>query len=236
MQFVLLGVAIIDGQALSQILPEEPDYFLADTYAQAKTLYNSAEQLTKALALFKEVAARDSNWCCWRSYVFMANIYLKRRQINSAKKLLADSEKRLSLQPGFWDKEGILYNLRAIQNELTPGALIDIYKDRGGVGFRDGPFEPGPELIGGQEVLQKLLEYPEEALELGITDTVWVKIHLSWRGTIRNVQIQRGGKLPSIRAAAMAVVFKTKWKPARSNDLPIDCWVSIPVRFNKKMN
>jgi TonB family protein len=170
MQFVLLEVAIIGGQARSQILPKEPDYFLADTYARAKTLYD------------------------------------------------------------------ILENLQTIQSEIAQDTLIDIYKDRIG-GFDDMLFDRPPELIGGLANFQRLLNYPEDALKQSFEDTVYVKVHLSWRGTIRNIKIFKGGKLPSLKEAALRAVYQTRWKPARIiGDVPVDVWVTLPVRFNLEKN
>ncbi len=210
--------------------------FLEDTYHQAQVLYDSSANLFKALELFKYVGTNDSSACFWKSYLFMANIYLRWGLADSAMKTLERAEKRFSSWPDFYPKDYILENLHAFRTEIPTGTSADIEKaekksfyDLYGFIECDSPPEP----IGGYAALLSNVKYPEDALQQQVTDTVIVKTLISWRGEVCKTEILKGGKLESLRKAARQAIHRTKWRPAKLRRYPATVWVIVPVRFNQ---
>jgi len=78
-------------------------------------------------------------------------------------------------------------------------------------------------------------EYPQGALEMGITGTVWLKVFVDERGRILEAKIvEDSGKDVGFEEAALAAAVKTKWKPATSNGKPISVWITYKVDFDIK--
>jgi TonB family protein len=215
--------------------PDKPKRSLADTYELARVLYDSSTTLDEALELFNAVITNDSSGCFWKSYVFIANIYLKRFEIDSAIAILDYAEKHFSSLPNFYEKGDILGDLRTYRSEVSVNSLLDIYKVRPRrINYEDGVYQKAPEIVGGHETIKRNLKYPQDALKQGIEDTVWIQVHVSWRGDVCHAIVTKGGKLKSLRDEALRVIYETKWTPAVCLNFPADVRISVPVRFTKK--
>ncbi len=78
-------------------------------------------------------------------------------------------------------------------------------------------------------------EYPQGALEMGITGTICLKVFVDERGRILEAKIvEDSGKDVGFEEAALAAAMKTKWKPATSNGKPISVWITYKVDFDIK--
>ena len=78
-------------------------------------------------------------------------------------------------------------------------------------------------------------EYPQGALEMEITGTVWLKVFVDERGRILEAKIvEDSGKDVGFEEAALAAAVKTEWKPATSNGKPISVWITYKVDFDIK--
>jgi TonB family protein len=78
-------------------------------------------------------------------------------------------------------------------------------------------------------------QYPQGALEMGITGTVWVKIFVDERGRVQEAKIvEDSEKDVGFEEAALAAAMKTEWKPATLNGKPISVWITYKVDFDIK--
>lgn len=94
-------------------------------------------------------------------------------------------------------------------------------------------FAKAPEPVDGWAGLQKNLVYPETALKAGIEGFVRVNAHIDTAGNVLHTKILQGLD-GGCNEAAMEAVKNTKWKPAMQKGGPVEVWVVIPVRFQKK--
>ena len=78
-------------------------------------------------------------------------------------------------------------------------------------------------------------EYPQGALEMGITGTVWLKVLVDETGRILEAKIVKdSGKDVGFEEAALAAAMKTEWKPATSDGKPISVWITYEIDFDIK--
>jgi TonB family protein len=93
-----------------------------------------------------------------------------------------------------------------------------------------GPVEKAPIMVKNVSP-----EYPQGALEMEITGTVWLKVFVDERGRILEAKIvEDSGKDVGFEEAALAAAVKTEWKPATSNGKPISVWLTYKVDFDIK--
>ena len=71
--------------------------------------------------------------------------------------------------------------------------------------------------------------YPTEALEKRISGAVVFRLLISKTGAVKKYSIEKS--IPGLDSAAIEVVTKLKFKPARINDKPVDVWIEYPVKF-----
>lgn len=95
--------------------------------------------------------------------------------------------------------------------------------------------EKEPIFPGGEEALFKYLEsnihYPREALELGISGTVFVNFIVESDGSISNISIFQGVD-PLLDNEAMRVVgLMPKWEPAIQKGEPVRVNFNLPIKF-----
>lgn len=78
-------------------------------------------------------------------------------------------------------------------------------------------------------------EYPSDAAKDGIEGMVWVKVLVDTTGTVTDAIIsQDSGKEVGFEKAALDAAYKTKWKPAKSGNIPIAVWVTYKIDFSLK--
>ena len=82
--------------------------------------------------------------------------------------------------------------------------------------------------------IQQHLIYPLDALQKGITGTVYVQYIIEKDGSVSNVKIVSGRELyPSLDQAAMEVVRNSpKWKPGKNNGVPVAIKKIARIKFN----
>ncbi len=93
------------------------------------------------------------------------------------------------------------------------------------------PVEEAPMIL-----IEAKPEYPQSAIDLDITGTIWVKVLVDTLGNVREVRITRnvGENITFFIQSVIDAALKTKWKPALSGGRPIATWVTYRVDFSHK--
>lgn len=94
-----------------------------------------------------------------------------------------------------------------------------------GSGGGDGPLARP---LGGYQVKPR---YPESARRQGIAGTTLLKIHVSDRGLVEDVLVERSAGHQELDLAATEAVKKWRFEPAKQGSQPIAVWVMVPIRF-----
>jgi len=75
------------------------------------------------------------------------------------------------------------------------------------------------------------VEYPIEAVELGIEGKVFLQFIVTKKGKVEHVVIRRGAD-PLLDKEALRVIKQMpNWNPARKNGKPIDSEFNLPISF-----
>lgn len=96
------------------------------------------------------------------------------------------------------------------------------------------PFDEPPGPIGGYEVIQKNLIYPEVARKSGIEGRILVWAKINEHGDVVQTRIMTSLGPGGCDEAAMKAISSVKWKPAIHKDKPVTVWVAVPVDFKLK--
>ena len=93
-----------------------------------------------------------------------------------------------------------------------------------------------PKFPGGDRALIKYIadhtKYPALAIENGIKGTVNMKFEIKKTGEIGRVEIIRGTHPILDEEAVRVIKALPKFKPGKQNGVPVNVWLTIPVRFN----
>jgi protein TonB len=109
----------------------------------------------------------------------------------------------------------------------TGGTRVAGLPPGGGLGGDNGVARP----LGGYQVKPR---YPESARRQGFEGTTLLKIHVSERGMVEDVLIERSAGSQDLDLAAMEAVKQWRFEPARQGNRPVAVWVMLPVRFALK--
>jgi TonB family protein len=89
-------------------------------------------------------------------------------------------------------------------------------------------FDKAPEAV--KQIMPK---YPESALRDGTEGTVYVKLWVSKRGTVKQALIVKS-EAEVFNQAAIDAAMKWKFKPALQKNRPVDVWIMMPFKFKLK--
>ena len=84
--------------------------------------------------------------------------------------------------------------------------------------------------IGGMEVIQKNIRYPEIAKRAGIEGTVLILAEIDELGNVVNTSV-REGIGAGCDEAAIDAIKKVKFKPAIRDSMPVKYRITIPIKF-----
>ena len=115
-----------------------------------------------------------------------------------------------------------------------------------GPGLTDGPeveavvdvAEEDAEFPGGYEKLaafiNETINYPDEAIELGVKGRVVVRFVVEKDGRISNASIERPiVECPACNKEALNIINKMpKWTPAKNAGRPVRLWVRVPIIYD----
>lgn len=73
--------------------------------------------------------------------------------------------------------------------------------------------------------------YPKDAVEKGIECTVDLRILVTEKGTVDEVEIAQSSGYPSMDEAAVMAVKKTRFRPAMKNSRRVAMWINYPIQF-----
>lgn len=104
--------------------------------------------------------------------------------------------------------------------------------------FKDDPayfrnVEVLPEPIGGMQVIQKKLYYPQNAIDNGIEGTVKILAYIDRFGEVTEAKVDNGIGYGCDESARIAVYY-TKFKPGLLRGEPVNVKMIIPVVFKIK--
>ena len=86
--------------------------------------------------------------------------------------------------------------------------------------------EPDVDLV----ELQRNIIYPQSCKKLGIEGKIVIMVLVDKLGNPTKFEVEEYNNR-ELALAAIAVLKKTKFKPATQNWKPVTCWVSIPINF-----
>ena len=75
-------------------------------------------------------------------------------------------------------------------------------------------------------------EYPRRARRRGYAGTVILKVLVSEKGTVLQIELAQSSGHGILDRAAMQSVEKWTFEPGAIGDRKVDMWVNIPVRFD----
>ena len=78
--------------------------------------------------------------------------------------------------------------------------------------------------------------YPEIAYEAGIEGVVVVQAFIDKKGKVKDTIILKGIPNTGLDEAAMEAIRKTRFLPAKKENIPVGVWIDIPVNFKLKEN
>ncbi|UKN00415.1 energy transducer TonB [Paracrocinitomix mangrovi] len=112
---------------------------------------------------------------------------------------------------------------------IDPGQLIE---PTGGI--VDVPdFEP--EFIGGLEAmskwLQKEIDYPQDMIDMGLSDLVYVQFVVNEDGSISNVEVVKSQYEAFAKEGKRVVKKMPKWKPGEQAGKPVRVRFTLPINF-----
>ena len=99
------------------------------------------------------------------------------------------------------------------------------------LGMEFVPYDVAPKPIGGYAELQRKVYYPAVAQQAGIEGTVIVSAYIDETGKVQKTKLMQGVPDTGLDEAAVDVIRKTRFEPAKMQGKNIGVWVSIPIRF-----
>jgi protein TonB len=111
-----------------------------------------------------------------------------------------------------------------VQPEL-PEAVVDVAEE-------DAEFPGGYEKL--NAFINSTIDYPEEALELGVKGRVVVRFVVEKDGRISNASVERPiVECPACNKEALRIINQMpKWTPAKNAGRPVRLWVRVPIIYD----
>lgn len=95
--------------------------------------------------------------------------------------------------------------------------------------------ETMPEFPGGETAMNKYIvkniEYPELAIEKGLSGRVYIRFTVTKDGSIENVTVVRGVHELLDKEAIRVIKSMPKWKPGTQAGKPVSVLFTLPISF-----
>lgn len=85
-----------------------------------------------------------------------------------------------------------------------------------------------------QKHVQELVDYPQNAIDLGIEGTVYLQFTVNEKGVLTNPTIVRSPDNMLSNSVLQAVKQTEKWIPGKQRKIPVKVSFTIPVKFTLK--
>lgn len=148
-------------------------------------------------------------------------------------KIISDYKNILRLLPQEQDLGGATLlekmNLYA-ENELKYKKIRSVKSILPGVSIL--AYDEPPEPMGGFQLIQRRLVYPEPAKKAGVQGKALIYVQIDEEGIVTNTRVVQS--LPGCDDAAVTAISGIKWKPAMQKEKPVKVWVMVPVEFRLK--
>jgi len=92
-------------------------------------------------------------------------------------------------------------------------------------------YDEPPIPIGGYEAVKKNVVYPDEAKKNGFEGTVVLQIFIDETGTVSHAIVLKGVPNTGLDEAAIDAIKKTRFSPAKHEDIPVGVWIAVPINF-----
>ncbi len=92
-------------------------------------------------------------------------------------------------------------------------------------------YDEPPVPIGGYGAIQRNVVYPDIAREAGLEGKVTIEVHIDRKGRVIEMEVLEGFPNTGLNEAAMDAIRKTRFKPAKQRDIPVEVWIAIPINF-----
>jgi len=79
--------------------------------------------------------------------------------------------------------------------------------------------------------IQKNMNYPNHAKQIGTEGKVFVKFVVNYEGKVVNVEIIRGISEDCDKEAARVIAMMPNWKPGMQNKMPVSVRMILPINF-----
>lgn len=95
-------------------------------------------------------------------------------------------------------------------------------------------YDTAPELKGGYEFIRKNLKYPDLARQAGIEGKVLIKAIIDEQGNVLRAEVLKEDGNVGFGQAAIDVVMKCKFTPAKQRDKAVKVAITLPITFKLK--
>ncbi|MDR1672728.1 MAG: energy transducer TonB [Bacteroidales bacterium] len=140
---------------------------------------------------------------------------------------IVDNTVEVNLNDLFFDVENIVGN---VWTELPPIAPLADDPDEDDI-FCSTCTEEPPVFAGFSEYVTTHLTYPQAAIDLGISGTVYVQFVIDEWGNVTNPQLIRGIDPLLDNEALRLIENSPKWTPAKQRGKPVKVKFIFPVKF-----
>lgn len=90
--------------------------------------------------------------------------------------------------------------------------------------------EQQPQLVGGLDTLQQMVNYPDSAKKAGVEGRVFLDFIVTKEGKVHDPQVIRGLGA-GLDQEALRVIKKAKFKPGKQRGKPVNVRYSMPIIF-----
>jgi periplasmic protein TonB len=95
-------------------------------------------------------------------------------------------------------------------------------------------YDTAPELKGGYDFIRRNLKYPDLARQAGIEGKVLIKAVIDEQGNVLKAEVLKEDGNVGFGQAAVDVVMKCKFTPARQRDKSVKVAITLPIAFKLK--
>lgn len=155
-------------------------------------------------------------------FITLGECYFRYSTQDEEKKILISAKTQLSCYHYLKEENSWIVNYNNRWGLVKAGILMAYKGEKILPDFT--PFDQPPTLLS-----PLIVKYPEKSLEMGSEGVVYVKLYIDKKGKVLEKNILRGN--PEFNVAALNAIDQVKFKPAKLEGKTVDCWLTLPIRF-----